>query len=194
MNTLHICPPYLCSHFTLENPKNVIVQHYYSYTSDYFALPQKKTNSNCCTAVLAAYLLLFSASYYLHSPNTASGARYRRSACIGYVKACGSGLLRQGLNFSTAQCTYYATDQCRKRLEACISAEGGHSEHCLPDIPVATHHNRFFSEPPTTTHNWLFSESPTFERTQQTFCQMKKFCNSQVSVVGWASGLQFVFF
>jgi len=52
---------------------------------------------------------------------------------------------------------YYATDQCRKRLEACINAEGGHSEHllcrCLPDIPVATHHNRFFSEPPMTTHN-----------------------------------------
>jgi len=26
---------------------------------------------------------------------------------------------------------YYATDQCRKRLEACINAEGGHSEHLL---------------------------------------------------------------
>ena len=26
---------------------------------------------------------------------------------------------------------YYATDQCRKRLEACIGAEGGHSEHLL---------------------------------------------------------------
>jgi len=55
---------------------------------------------------------------------------------------------------------YYATDMCWKRLEACINAEGGHSEHlsqhCLPDIPVATHHNRFFSEAPTTTHNWLF--------------------------------------
>ena len=82
---------------------------------------------------------------------------------------------------------YYATDQCRKRLEACINAKGGHSEHllwrCLPDIPVATHHNRFFSESPKTTHNWLSSEPPTFERTQQTFSWMKKFCNSQVSVV-----------
>jgi len=53
----------------------------------------------------------------------------------------------------------------------------------LPDIPVATHHNRFFSEPPTTTRNWLFSELPAFERMQQTFGQMKKFWNSQVSVV-----------
>ena len=26
---------------------------------------------------------------------------------------------------------YYATDQCRKRLETCINAEGGHSEHLL---------------------------------------------------------------
>jgi len=34
-----------------------------------------------------------------------------------------------------------------------------------------------------TTHNWLSSEPPTFERTQQTFSEMKKFCNSQVSVV-----------
>ena len=63
---------------------------------------------------------------------------------------------------------YCATDQCRKRLEACTNAEGGHSEHllwrCLPDIPVATHHNRFFSEPPTTTHNWLSWDPPTSER------------------------------
>jgi len=26
---------------------------------------------------------------------------------------------------------YYATDQCQKRLKACINAEGGHSEHLL---------------------------------------------------------------
>ena len=96
---------------------------------------------------------------------------------------------------------YHATAQCRTRLQACIITEGGYSEHllwhCLPDIPVATYHNRFFSEPPTTTHNWLFSERPTFDRTQETFSHMKKFCNSQVSVVtfsgGLASELQFVF-
>jgi len=45
-----------------------------------------------------------------------------------------------------------AVDQWRKRLEACICAEGGHFEHlprrCLLGIPVATHRNRFFSEPP----------------------------------------------
>ena len=60
-----------------------------------FTLPQKKTNSNCCTAALVVYILLFSASYYLYSPSTASGARYRRWACIdGHVEACGSGLLQ----------------------------------------------------------------------------------------------------
>jgi len=26
---------------------------------------------------------------------------------------------------------YYGTEQCRKRLEACINAEGGQSEHLL---------------------------------------------------------------
>jgi len=41
----------------------------------------------------------------------------------------------------------------------------------LPGIPVVTHQNRFFSEP------------ATFEGTQQTCSQMKKFCISQVSVV-----------
>jgi len=35
----------------------------------------------------------------------------------------------------------------------------------------------------TITHNWLFSEPPAFKRTQQTFSQMKKFCNLQVIVV-----------
>jgi len=65
-------------------------------------------------------------------------------------------------------------------------------------LPVATHHNRFFSEPSMTARNWHSSEPLTFERMQQTFSQMKKFCISKVSVVtfsgGWASGLQFVFF
>ena len=47
-----------------------------------FTLAQKKTSSNYFSAAVAVYLLLFSTSYYLHSPSTASGARYRRSACI----------------------------------------------------------------------------------------------------------------
>jgi len=123
------------------------------------------------------------------------------SRVYGDVEACGSGLLRHGLNFSTAWCTMRLIC-AEKKLEACINAEGGNCEHllwhCLSDIPVATRHNLFYLESPTTTHNWLFSELPTFDRTQQTFSQMKKFSNLQVSVVtfqvGSASGLQIVFF
>ena len=87
---------------------------------------------------------------------------------------------------------YYATDQCRKRLEACINAEGGQSEHllwhCLPDIPVATRHNRFQSHRRQPTTGSLHSIQ-RFERTQQTFSEMKKFCNSQVSVVIFSGGV-----
>jgi len=40
-----------------------------------------------------------------------------------------------------------------------------------------------------TTHNWLSSEHPTFEKTQQTFSQMKKFCTSQVTAVTLSGGV-----
>ena len=54
-------------------------------------------------------------------------------ARVGHVEACCSGLLRHGLNFSTA------TEQCRKRLEACINAEGGHSiQYTCCDIACLT--------------------------------------------------------
>ena len=185
--------PVRCSHFTLRNPKKSFSTLLFIYFR-LFSLSQKKTNSNCCTAALAVYLLLFnSASYYLHSPSTAFGARYRMSACID------TGMLRLvavaccDMGWISVSVVYCATDQCRKRPEACINAEGGYSEqllrHCLPDIPVVTHHNRFFSGPATTTHNWLFSEPPTLERTQQTFSQKKTFCNSQVSVVTFSVGV-----
>ena len=84
----------------------------------------------------------------MHSPRTASGARYRRSASIDMdnnVDACGSGLLRHGLNFSAA---WLLCDWSVSKKTGCINAKGGHSEHllwhCLPDIPVATHHSRFY--------------------------------------------------
>ena len=108
------------------------------------------------------------------------------------IEACSSGLLRHGLNFSIAWCTMRLIS-VEKRLEAYINAEGDHSEHllwhCLPDIPVATHYHRFFSQPQTTIHYWLFPEPPTLERIQQTFSQMKTFCNSQVGVVTFLGGV-----
>jgi len=83
MNILQICPPHLSDVATL--PWEIQNSHLSTLLFIYFRLfklSQKKTNSNCCTAALAVYLLLFNVSYYLHSPSTASGARYRRSACI----------------------------------------------------------------------------------------------------------------
>ena len=59
-------------------------------------------NSNSCTAALAVYLLLFNASYYPHSPNTASGAHYRRSACIDM------DMLRLAAEFQHSE-VYYVT-------------------------------------------------------------------------------------
>ena len=83
MNILQICPPRLSDVATL--PWEIQKSHFSTLLFIYFGLftlSQKKTHSNCCTAALAVYLLLFSASYYLHSPSTASGARCNRSACI----------------------------------------------------------------------------------------------------------------
>jgi len=87
MNTLHICPPHL-SDVVATLPWDIEKRHFCTLLFIHlrlFTLSQKKTSSNCCTAALAVYLLLFSASYYLCSPSsTASGARYRRSACIEF--------------------------------------------------------------------------------------------------------------
>jgi len=58
----------------------------------------RPTNSVKALKAKAVYLLLSNASYYLHSPSTTSGARYR----YGHVEAC---LLQHWLNFSTALCT-----------------------------------------------------------------------------------------
>ena len=95
-----------CSHFTLGNPKKSFSAVSFVHTLDYLRyLGKYRLQLLYCS--LAVYLLLF--SYHLHSPITASGARYRRSACIGYQStirtSCGSGLLRHGMNFSRAWCT-----------------------------------------------------------------------------------------
>jgi len=73
MKTLQICPPHLSDVATL--PWEIRKTHFSTLLFIYFrlfTLAQKKTSSNCCTATLGVYLLLFSASYYLHSPSTAS--------------------------------------------------------------------------------------------------------------------------
>ena len=101
--------PVRCSHFTLWNPKsfNGII-HTYFRLSDYLVMSEVN-KLQLLYYSWAVYLLLFSASYCLHSPITASGAHYRRSACIEYslrygrvaAAACCDILL----NSSTALCT-----------------------------------------------------------------------------------------
>ena len=140
-----------CSHFTLGNPKKSFFDNIINILR-LFTLPQKKTNSNCCTAALTVYLLLFSASYYLHSPSsTASRARYRSACYTDMLRLAAAACCDMG--WISAQRGVL----CDWSVEACINTEGDHSEHllrrCLPDIPVATRHNRFFSELPMTTHN-----------------------------------------
>jgi len=107
--------PVRCSYFTSGNPKSHFSTLLFIYLR-LFTLPRKKTNSNCCTAALAVYLLLFSASYYLHSPSTASGARYMIRPCWG---------LRQRFVKIWAEFHHtvvsYATDQCRKDWKHVLS-------------------------------------------------------------------------
>jgi len=90
-------------------------------------LAQQKTNSNCSTAALAVYSLLFSASYNLHRNSLSYGTlQEERVYWYGHVAACGSGLLQHGLNLHNM--VYHETEQPRKRLEASINAEDGHSD------------------------------------------------------------------
>jgi len=95
--------PVKCSHFTLGNPKSFINSIIHTYFR-LFTLSWKKRNSNCCTSALAVYLLFFSASYYLQSPITTSGVRYRSR--ILSTPVCDTGTIwttwgsRHGLNFS----------------------------------------------------------------------------------------------
>jgi len=88
MNTLQICPPRLSDVATLPwEIKKVVFNHYYFIYFRLFTLPQKKINSNCSTAALAVYLLLFNAFYYLHShivlrlEHATGGARVSTLTC-----------------------------------------------------------------------------------------------------------------
>jgi len=163
MNSLLIWPPHLSDVATLPWEIKSFSALLFTYFR-LFTLPQKKTNSNCCTAASAVYLLLFSAYYYMHSPSTASGERYRRSAYIDMdtLRLAAAACCNKG--WISAQrgvlCDWSVSKKNWKHVLTSV-------EHLLwrylPDIPVATHHNRFFSEPPTTTHIWLFRASDAWK-------------------------------
>jgi len=130
MQILQICPPHLSYVATL--PWEIQKSHFSALLFIYFrlfTLLQKKTNSNCCTAAVAVYLLLFSAfciALVLRLGHATGGALKWPILCwcavkkllttggarvywYGHVATCGSGLLRHGLNFSTAWCTIRLT-------------------------------------------------------------------------------------
>ena len=115
MNIFQICPPYLSDVATL--PWKIQNSHFSTLLFIYFrlfTLAEKKTSSNCCSAALAVYLLLFSASYYLHSPSTTFGACYRRSASIDMDVlrlAAAACIVATWAEFRHSV-VYYATEQC----------------------------------------------------------------------------------
>jgi len=112
------------------------------------------------------------------------------------LRLAGSGFLLTRVEFQTA------TEQCRKRLKTCINAEGGHSEHllwhCLPDIPVATHHMWFFSEPSRTTTTGSFQSLQRLKERNKPSVRWKSIAIHKLVwrhfQVGWAGGLHFVLF
>jgi len=176
-----------------------------TYAGDYIIPRESFRGDNyCCTAALAVYLLLFSASYYLHILSTTTGARYRRSVCIdnnGHVEACGSGLLQHGLNFSTAWCTMQVISD-EKDWKHVLTQKMITLNTCC-DVACLT-----FQLPPITTGSFQsHRRQPTTGSLQSLQCLKQR---NEPSVrwrsfaihklmwwhfqMGWASGLQFVFF
>jgi len=97
---------------------------------------------------------------------------------------------------------YYTTDQCRKRLKACINTECGHSEHllwhCLPTfhLPhITTGSFQSHRRQPTT---GSFQSLQRLKECNKPSVTWKCFAIHKLVwwhfQVGWASGLQFVFF
>ena len=152
MNTEHITDlstsPARCSHFTFGNPSHFSTLLLHILHIIYVSWEENEQQllfcSFSCLLICCLVLPITCIALVLRLGHATEGARLLIRTCWG---------LRQRLVATWAEfqhsVVYYATDQCRKRLEACINADSGHSErllwHCLPDIPVAAHQNRFFS-------------------------------------------------
>jgi len=159
-----------------------------------------KTSSNCCSSALAVYLLLFSASYYMHSPSTASGAATKKRNACGPVEACGSGLLRRGLNFSTAWCTMRLISVEKDRKHVLMQNVVTLNTCC--DIACLT-----FQLPHITTGSFQSNRRQPTTGSFQSLQRLKECSKPSVRwnsfaihkllwwhfQVGWASGLQIVF-
>ena len=165
--------PAYCSHVTLGNPKSHFSTVLFIHTSDYDVISEENK------------LLL---PYPPHLKNVAPlpCKNCTNSSSISFFHAYrvpirytdelrnGSVLLRHGLNFSRAWWMIqlisgkkdwkHVSVQKMVTLNICVNVA------C--HIPFATHHNRFFSEP------------PMFGGMQHTFSQMKKLCILQVTFLG----------
>jgi len=101
------------------------------------------------------------------------------------------GILRHGLNFSTAWCIMPLTSVekdwkhvlMQKVITMNICCDTACLTFQLPHITTGSFQNH--RRQPTTGS----FRGPTFERTQQTYSQIKKFGNSQVSVVTFSGGV-----
>jgi len=124
MNLLQSCPPHLSDVATL--PWEIQKSHFSTLLFIYFrifTLSQKKINSNCVLQLqLFTYcclvLPIICIALVLRLEHATRGARVLIRTCCG---------MRQRLFATWAtflhSVMYYATDQCRKRLEACINIE-----------------------------------------------------------------------
>ena len=101
------------------------------------------------------------------NPLKCSGIRWLHLKLFGAIQVSGTYRLVITLSVVTTGSMYLC------------SAEGGHFEHlllsCLPDILFATHHNRFFSEPPMPTHNRLFLRATNVWRNATCLQSYEKF-------------------
>ena len=200
MNILHTCPPHPSHVATLPWE----IQSHFStclfiHTSDYLGYVISEENElQLMYCSLAVYLLLFSASCYLHSHITASGAFYRRNTSPWYGRVAAAACCDMG----------WISAERGVRCDLSVAKKTGSmypcgwwslwilavmllAWHCVfvpvcctlciyainERIAVAAHHNALSSGP------------PTFERMQQSFSQMNNLCISQVSVVTFSDAV-----
>jgi len=194
--------PVRCSHFIWGN-KKVIFQHYYSYTSDCLRYLRRK---QIATVVLQLWLCTYCClvlpiiciALVLRLGHTTGGARVLIWTCWGLWQR----LVATWAEFQH-RVMYYATDQCRKKLEACFNGEGGHSEHVLYDIACLTFQLPHITTGSFQSHRWQRTTG-SLERLQRLTERNKPSVRWKRFVIyslvrwhfqeGWASGLQFIFF
>jgi len=194
--------PVRCSHFILGNPQKIIFNNIIHILQIIY-VTSEETNSNCCTAALAVYLLLFSASSYLHCPSTASGACYRRSStCIdmdmlrhAVVACCDMGWI--SAQHGTMRLISVEKDWKNVSMQKVVTLNACCDIACLtfqlPHITTGSFQNQRWQST-TGSHQSL----QHLKEQNKPSVRWKSFALHKLVwwhfQVGWASRLQFVFF